>query len=179
LAYAPLERAAKLRDSSILPEQALIFMNARMHLPLKEAWWDSIIAKLKARPPGVQDESALGALTQCARDHGCDLPANHMIEAYAAALSHPNPTARLYAMYGDYAWNVLGDRPLGLRMSEAAVKTAPNEPAYYETLIKMFIATDQLDRARDTLDNMKRLNVGGRLSADIDRLQSMSSEKLP
>ena len=59
LAYAPLERAAALPDSSILPEQALIFMNARMHLPLKDAWWDSMIAKLKAHKPGVQDESSL------------------------------------------------------------------------------------------------------------------------
>ncbi|HET6587562.1 MAG TPA: hypothetical protein VFG67_07325, partial [Oleiagrimonas sp.] len=53
-AYAPLERAAALPHSSILPEQALIFMNSRMHKPIKPAWWDSMIAKLKSRDPGVQ-----------------------------------------------------------------------------------------------------------------------------
>jgi hypothetical protein len=66
LAYAPLEKAATLPDFSILPEQALIFMNARMQLPLKDAWWNSMIAKLKARATGVQDESAMASLTQCA-----------------------------------------------------------------------------------------------------------------
>ena len=56
LAYAPLEKAAALPEASILPEQALIFMNSRMHLPIRDTWWDSLIAKLKARRPGVQDE---------------------------------------------------------------------------------------------------------------------------
>lgn len=179
LAYAPLERSAALPNSSILPEQALIFMNARMHLPIKDAWWNSMIQKLKAHPPGVQDESSLGALTTCVRDHGCDLPANRMMEAYIAALSHPNPSARLLAMYGDYAWNILGDRALGLRMSEAAVNAAPNEPAYYKTVIKMLIAAGQLDQAKDTLTELEKLNVGGRLSVDIHELQSRLGGKLP
>ncbi len=30
-----------------------------------------------------------------------------MMEAFMAALSHPDPSARLLATYGDYAWNVL------------------------------------------------------------------------
>jgi hypothetical protein len=80
-AYAPLERAMQLPDSSILPEQALIFMNARMHLPIKDAWWSSLIAKLKAHKPGVQDESSLGALTQCAREGLCQLPTQPMLDA--------------------------------------------------------------------------------------------------
>ena len=36
LVYPPLEHAAKLPDSSILPQQALIFFNARMHRPIKD-----------------------------------------------------------------------------------------------------------------------------------------------
>ncbi len=56
LAYGPLEKAAALPDSSILPEQAMIFMNSRMHLPLKDAWWDSMITRLHAHSPTVQDE---------------------------------------------------------------------------------------------------------------------------
>jgi hypothetical protein len=54
LAYGPLETAAALPESSILPEQALIFMNSRMHLRIKDAWWDSLISKLRARRPGVR-----------------------------------------------------------------------------------------------------------------------------
>ncbi len=179
LAYAPLERAAALPNSSILPEQALIFMNARMHLPIKDAWWDSMIAKLKARKPGVQDESSLGALTQCTREHRCDLPKNRMIEAFIAALAHPAPNARLLATYGDYAWNVLEDHDLGERMTEDAVKVSPAEPAYQITLIRMLAVRGRKVEAKKTLERLDRLNTGGRLNNTLDELRTQLSDSPP
>ncbi|MEI7036146.1 hypothetical protein [Fulvimonas yonginensis] len=172
LAYAPLERAAALPGSSILPQQALIFMNSRMHLSLKDAWWDSMISKLRARRPGVQDESSLGALTQCQVEHACDLPKSRMIAAYLAALSHPNPSARLLAMYGDYAWNVLGDRALGLRMLSEAVAADPAEPAYRITLVRMFLAEGDRAEAGLALHGLESLNIGGRLDGTIRELHA-------
>lgn len=172
LAYAPLERAMQLPDGSILPEQALIFMNARMGLPLKDAWWDSLIAKLKARRPGVQDESSLGALTQCAREGACRLPEGRMVEAFLAALSHPSPSARLLATYGDYAWNVLGDHELGLRMIQAAVDAAPAEPAYRITLIRMLAASGKHRAAREALLGLQSLNIAGRLDDTMRNLRA-------
>ncbi|MFC5440432.1 hypothetical protein [Rhodanobacter ginsenosidimutans] len=171
LAYAPLEKSAALPNSSILPEQALIFMNARMHLPLKDAWWDSMIAKLKATKPGVQDESSLGALTQCVREKNCDLPPDRMMEAFIAALSHPGPRPRLLATYGDYAWNVLHDHDLGERMTEDAVKAKPDEPAYRITLVRMLVAQGRNVEARNALHNLENLNVGGRLNDSVEELR--------
>jgi hypothetical protein len=173
LAYAPLERAAAMPESSILPQQALIFMNSRMHIPLKDAWWDSMVAKLKAHKPGVQDESSLGALTQCAREHRCDLPIDRMMDAFVAALSHPRPSARLLATYGDYAWNVLEDRPLALRMANAAVAAGPNEPAYLITLARMLIANGDSAKARGIIDQLERLNISGRLDDSISALRTV------
>ncbi|OOG42735.1 hypothetical protein B0E51_03145 [Rhodanobacter sp. C05] len=170
LAYAPLERSAALPNSSILPEQALIFMNSRMHLALKDAWWDSMIVKLKARKPGVQDESSLAALTQCNRERHCDLPRDHMIAAFHAALSHPDPSARLLATYGDYAWNVLDDQELGEQMIQQAVKAAPNEPAYQITLIRMLAAQGRSVDARVVLKRLQTLNIGGRLNQALAEL---------
>jgi hypothetical protein len=176
LAYSPLEKSAALPNSSILPEQALIFMNARMQLPLKDAWWDSMIAKLKARKPGVQDESSLGALTQCAREHRCNLPEDRMMEAFIAALAHPVPSARLLATYGDYAWNVLEDHDLGERMTEEAVKTSPDEPAYQITLIRMLAVQDRRAEAEKALERLDRLNIGGRLNNTLNQLRRQLSE---
>jgi protein O-mannosyl-transferase len=173
LAYAPLERGASLPGASILPEQALIFMNARMHLPLKDAWWDSLIAKLKSHKPTVQDESSLGALTKCMREHACDLPKKRMTMAFFAALSHPRPSARLLAMYGDYAWNVLDDRSLGERMTAEAVHTEPNEAAYRVTLVRMLVVQGRQHDARQALQELIKLNLGGRLDDDIKRLQAL------
>ncbi|MGN2253513.1 hypothetical protein ACFWZ4_09055 [Frateuria sp. GZRe12] len=172
LAYAPLERAMNLPDSSILPEQALIFMNARIHRPLKGSWWDSIVAKLKARKPGVQDESSLGALTKCQVERLCDLPKGRMVQAFLAAISHPRPSARVLAMYGDYAWNVLGDHELGRRMTADAVETQPAEPAYRITLVRMLLSQGRSGDARQALEGLQSLNVGGRLDADIAALRS-------
>lgn len=171
MAYAPLERAAALPESSILPQQALIFMNSRMRLPLKDAWWNSMIAKLKSRQPSVQDESSLGALTECARSDKCNLPPDRMTDAFLAALSHPNPSARLLSMYADYTWNILDDDVLGLRMAEATVKAAPSEPAYRITLIRMLIAKGDLVQAHRQLDTLQEFNLGGRLNSDIDQLE--------
>ncbi|HEV7121876.1 MAG TPA: hypothetical protein VGN24_00425 [Rhodanobacter sp.] len=176
LAYAPLEKAAALPDASILPEQALIFMNARMHLPIRNAWWDSMIAKLKARKSGVQDESSLAALTECARERHCDLSRERMVEAFTAALSHPGPSARLLATYGDYAWNVLDDRALGERMIQEAVKASPDEPAYRITLIRMLLAQDRTGEAKDALRQLETFNFGGRLDASIAELRSRLAE---
>ncbi|GGY15909.1 hypothetical protein GCM10008098_03780 [Rhodanobacter panaciterrae] len=173
LAYAPLERSAALPDASILPEQALIFMNSRMHLPLKDAWWTSMIAKLKARKPGVQDESSLVALTQCNREQHCDLPRDRMIDAFHAAILHPNPSARLFATYGDYAWNVLDDKNLGEQMFQQAIKGAPNEPAYQVTLVRMLVAQNRIADARTALERLQTLNIGGRLNETLTELHDL------
>ncbi|KZC15318.1 hypothetical protein RHOFW510R12_07925 [Rhodanobacter sp. FW510-R12] len=176
LAYAPLEKAAALPNASILPEQALIFINSRMHMPIKDAWWDSMIAKLKARKPGVQDESSLGALTQCAHERRCDLPKNRMTEAFMTALAHPNPSARLLATYGDYAWNILEDHVLGERMIEEAIETSPDEPGYQVTLIRMFAALGRKDDARKALQKLEALNTAGRLNGSIAELKTLFSQ---
>ncbi|GAB2574656.1 hypothetical protein ISP15_15215 [Dyella jejuensis] len=173
MAYAPLERAAALPGSSILPEQALIFMNARMSLPLKNAWWNSMIDTLRRREPTVQDESSLSALTQCARDGDCVLPKQRMVDAYEAALSHPRPSARLLSSYGDYAWNVLQDHHLGLRMINGAIAAAPSEPAYRITQVRMLAASGQTEKARLALNQLKALNIGGRLDNTLVGLENL------
>ncbi|GAP65023.1 hypothetical protein MBSD_n0311 [Mizugakiibacter sediminis] len=170
LAYAPLERAMALPGSSILPEQALIMVNARLHRPIEPAWWDSMVAKLKAHPPGVQDESSLAALTQCARQLLCDLPRDRMLEAFLAALSHTRPSARLLSIYADYAWNVLEDRELGMKAAREAIAAAPSEPAYRITLVKMQLVVGDTEEAAEGIAKLHEMNVGGALDYALDPL---------
>jgi protein O-mannosyl-transferase len=172
-AYQALEKAAAIPGSSILPQQALIFMNSRMGLPLKDAWWNSMIAKLKMRPAGVQDESSLGALTQCAKDGRCDLPLPRMTAAYQAALSHSRVSGRLLSMYADYSWNLLGNHNLGLSMMEAAVKASPQETAYRITQVRMLAGLGMTDRAKIALRELQSMNVGGRLDRSLASLSQL------
>lgn len=132
-----------------------------------------MINKLAKRKPGVQDESSLGALTQCAREHLCDLPTDAMVKAFLAALSHPSPSARLMAAYGDYAWNVLGDRALGVEMARGAVHAEVDEPAYHITLVRMLEAEGRTAEARQALSELERLNIGGRLDNSLAQLRSL------
>ena len=96
-----------------------------------------------------------------------------MTEAFYAALSHPDPSARLLAMYGDYAWNILDDHELGLRMTEAAVKASPAEPAYQITLIRMLAALGRNVDADKALRQLASLNIGGRLNGSLAELRKL------
>ncbi|AIF47261.1 hypothetical protein [Dyella japonica] len=176
-AYAALEKAAAIPESSILPQQALIFMNSRMGLPLKDSWWVGMIEKLKSRRPGVQDESSLAALAQCQSDGRCDLPTQRMIEAFNAALSHPRPTARLLATYSNYAWNMLHDRQLALRLMNQAVETAPKESAYRITQIRMLVALGYVREAQQLYRQLEQMNIGGNLDNDLQNLRQLIDGK--
>lgn len=167
LAYEPLEKAAAIPSSSILPQQALIFLNARMHLPLRDEWWDSMTAKLASRQPGIQDESSLIALVDCVRDNRCDLPRDRMNAAFKAALAHPRKSSRLLSSYGDYAWNVLDDEDLGLKLALQASQATPSEPVYVMTLIRMYVDSDNLPAARASVARLRSLNVAGSLDPMI------------
>ncbi|WP_354515178.1 MULTISPECIES: hypothetical protein [unclassified Luteibacter] len=173
LVYAPLEAAAALKGSTILPEQALIFFNSRLDRPLKDAWWESINRKLEDNKIGVQDESALGALSDCMRQQLCQLPTGRMMQAYLAALSHESRSARLLAMYSDFAWNQLNDRKLSLQVSREAVAKNAREPAYRVSLINKLVAMGNLDEARKQRDQLAAMNVAGAYDTDIARIDAV------
>ena len=96
-----------------------------------------------------------------------------------AALSHPHPSARLLATYGDYAWNVLDDHALGERMSADAVEASPDEPAYRITLIRMLTALDKTDEARKAYQQLETLNIGGRLDSSLAELRARLPAPIP
>lgn len=171
LAREALGRAASLPGSTILPEQGLIFLNSRMHVPLEERWWDSMVAKLYSRKSTVEDESAIEQLSTCQTNGQCDLPKQKMLDVYLAALSHPNPSARLLNMYGMYAWEELYDHSLGIRMLKEAVLTNPQEPAYRVTLVRMLTEEGHLDEARLALNQLAQFNLAGHMNEGITTLR--------
>lgn len=174
-AYAPLEKAMRLPEASILPEQALIMMNGRMQQPIKDEWWDSLIGKLKARKATVQDEGSLEALSKCVEQKKCALNGDKMLSAFLASLSHPHPSARLLAIYGGYAWNAMSDHALGQAMLSEAVKTAPREPAYRITLAKMLIVQGNNQEADQQIAVLQSLNTGGRFNIALQELSKLQS----
>jgi hypothetical protein len=60
--YMVLEDAMKLPGAGTTFEQSLITFHAERHEPIDPTWWESLIAKLKARPPNVSDARVLANL---------------------------------------------------------------------------------------------------------------------
>jgi hypothetical protein len=170
LVYPALEYAARLPGSSILPEQALVFFNSRMKLPLEQNWWDSMVDKLRTHRPTIQDESSLIALVQCDSDDRCDLPAAPMTRAFTAALAHPVPSARLLSAYADFLWMSSNDAYLALDYARKAADAAPMEPAYHITLGRWAVSLGDAEEAARQLQALRRLNYGGRLDGEVATL---------
>ena len=170
--YAPLEHAASLPGSSILPEQAMIFMNSRIDRPVKDSWWTSIETKLRARPLSVQDESSLDALSRCLADDACHFETAPLHRAFEAGLDHATPTARFLAIYASFARSSLHDDRLALNLQKRAVSISPNEPVYRISLARMAIAGHDPVLAKAQIEALVSLNIGGRLSEDIASLKA-------
>ena len=174
-----LEHAAALPGSSILPEQALVFLYGRMDLPVRQNWWTSMRDKLSRRPVTVQDDSSLLALASCIEDDLCHFDANELNDTFRTALGKPGASARLKAAYGAFAAQILHDDPLALKMAEGAVDSAPNEPAYRIHYTRLLIARGDVDEAKRQLEALDSMNIGGRLDRDISSLRSQLDTKTP
>lgn len=172
-ARATLQKAAKLPGASILPLQALILMNARMHVPTEAVWWNALLSHLRANQPTVQDMAAVRALSICAIRKLCDLPQNRMTAAFTALLSHPDSPAQMYARYGEYAWNVMHDKGLAERMMSNAVQKDPGDPDYRLSHIQMLVSLGHKKQARKSLRQLETLNYGGRLDSKLQKLRSL------
>lgn len=179
LAREQLTKAALLPHSSILPEQALIIINARMGIPAEEAWWDSLERKLAGKTPSIEDVAGLVSLSRCNNEGSCNLPKARMVRAFMAALAHPDANPLLLSNYAAYARNVLDDPDLALAMAVEAVNVAPREPAHLITLIQVLIERGDGDQAAEKLDQLRNLNLGGRMDAEITVLESLLSTSKP
>lgn len=181
LAYAPLERAALLPGSSILPQQALIFLNARMDRPVKDVWWDSMVTKLSERPATVQDESSLDALSRCLAEQSCHFEAARLEMAMNAALNHPAPTGRMFAIAATFARRSLDDEDRAYFLQKKAVNEEPGQPVYRLRLAQMALDRGDREILREQVKALESLNVGGRLDRELFplRLASAATSSAP
>ncbi len=169
-----LERAAALPGSSILPEQALIFVNSRMKRPVDERWWGSLYQKLATHPSTVQDDSSILALDSCARDGQCDIPSRKIVRAFELASRDGGGSARLLGAFGQYLWLTASDRERAVNIATKAVAKAPDEPAYRLNLARMLFALHRTAEARAQIAALERLNIGGRLDNSLAELRTLA-----
>lgn len=172
-AFVVLERASAMPGSSILPEQTMILTRSLMQGSIEARWWDRLVAKLTERAPNSEDIDALGALTRCARAGHCELPRDRMLAAFDAAESHPRRSATVLRIHADYAWNLVGDRALGERLTDEAVQLRPRDVDARIALARMNIVLGNHAKAREQVQALEGLNTGGRLDAQVAELNAL------
>lgn len=160
-AIVVLEDNRNLPGASTLFEASLIVLSANAKMPADPAWWDSIIDKLRKRPPSIEDAAALQYLSACFVQQQCTAGLPSLGKAYAQAMSYPHASAYLLSSYGEFAWHLQGDSSLAEREFRAAIAVSPRDMQPRQHLIDLLISTGKLSDARAEVDAIRRVNMFG------------------
>ncbi|MEO8742968.1 MAG: hypothetical protein ABI365_07235 [Lysobacteraceae bacterium] len=164
-AIAALDAAAAVPSSRILPEVALIMLASRTNLPEQDAWWDSMVHKLEARPPSAEDAGAIKALTSCQREGRCKLDDQHMLAVYLAAVTHDPPDPGVLYSYAIFAFNRLHDTDLALRLTRDAARS--HDPQYQLNLVNFLIDLQRWKEAQTELGALRLRIRPGKMESAI------------
>jgi hypothetical protein len=167
-AMAAIERSLSVPGSGVLPEQAAIIFSARSGLPVRDAWWDSMQAKLREEALGQQSLSSLAALVECANDGLCKLPPQRMLDTFAAALAQGDH-AEVLNVYGSYALNSLHDPALALSLWRESIRLRPSQPQYRINLCRLLIVLGKDEEAREQIAALRSI---GR----VDQYESLARQ---
>ncbi|HET7664002.1 MAG TPA: hypothetical protein VFK31_10225 [Rhodanobacteraceae bacterium] len=171
-----LRKAAAIPGSSALPDQAMIMIADHNRRGDDDAFWQSMTNKLRSQPTRQEDISALVSLTNCHASGICHFDPSLLDRAYQAALSRPDPIARLDAAYAAFQLNLMHDDTIATKYLALAVKGAPGEPAYRSDLAALYARHGETEKALEQIDALRRMNSFGRLNRTIDALDRMAEQ---
>jgi hypothetical protein len=147
-------------------------MHAERLQPIKAQWWDSLVAKLAARPPNASDARVLSNLNHCFIDGYCGKDITPLTRAYDAALSHGRARPQVLSAHAEFAWYLLHDEALAERQIREATSRVPFDPNARRNLAVLLIATGKLEEARTELERIERINYFGMFDPLIDPLEA-------
>lgn len=180
MAVGEFEHAAALPNSSPLADQALIVLGARVGNPVPDPVWDRFAEKVLRRPAGPQELSAVNGVVECRIAGSCKFADEQRLFNLLVEVVQRNPrSSRLRAIYANYAFNVMRDPDLAMRMIREAVMLSPTDPGYWMWLVRMGLASDLLEfrDADEALDLLNRSNGRGIYTEDIERLQQWQASQ--
>lgn len=174
-----LRRASAIPGASSLAEQAQIMIASHNDESGEAVLWEAMTAKLREQPLAQEDISTLISLTQCRDKLNCRFDPALLQQAYVAALSHPDPIARLLGAYADFANELLHDDARAIRYLRLAVDKAPGEPEYRVQLTHLLAIHGMTEEAVRNIDRLRRMDSFGRLDAKIAILEQQAEQGGP
>lgn len=138
LSIGEFERASRLPGSSPLPEQGLILVAATAGQEVQQAWWDSLVEKVRTRPIGPQE---ILAVTGLMNQHyeGVPLDKARVFEAYAALLDRKSWPGYMYARLGAFVLDTDGSDAMATTLFLRAVEADPGNRDYAEALLARLV----------------------------------------
>lgn len=166
-----LEHASKIRNANLLPDQALLIMNIRLHHPIKHQWFDQMYHIVANRSLSAQDLQAIRALTNCQMNKNCRFPLQPMQKLYTLALKHNPNYPSLITLYANWLLNVRHQPLQALKLMNKAQAIDPHSATYRINLIKLNIALYRFPQARAGIIELAPLNHFGHLDNTIHNLK--------
>ncbi|TKR29808.1 hypothetical protein FCE95_16990 [Luteimonas gilva] len=151
LAHKEFEHAAFLPRSSPLAEQALIIMDSRLRRPVPQDIWRSFQRKFRERAIGPEGLNALHGVLACRQRDECHFEDRDLYDTFAIALTVNPDSAIVHSLYATFAFNIMRDHELGIRVMRDAVRLAPNDAQYKANLAQLLAASGDASPELDAL----------------------------
>ena len=156
-----------LPGAGISYEQTLIKVTTDLKGTINPDWYASILHKLGTAPPSFQDAEALQNLNACFAARTCTHDAAFLDQAYAAAMSHPHPTAVLLYVHSQYAAFLKDDYSRAERDLRQAITLSPIDPGLHSALATILLRSGNRAAAERELEELHRINHFGIMNRTI------------
>ena len=167
-----LEEKRHLDGAGISYEQALIALATAAGKPVDPDWYASILTKLRAGPPSLQDARALQHLNECFARGACKAEAGFLDQAYAAAMSFPHPSALLFYVHSQYAAFLKDDYVQAEQDLRRAIAMSPFDGATREALATILLQSGKRAEANMLVEQTRRVNFLGALDGSIRNIEA-------
>lgn len=177
LAYQEFMHASRRSGSSPLPEHALIVMSARANKPIEPEIWERFESKMAGpQRAGPQHIQALHGVIECRVKRECMLDDAPLFGTIVASLEANPGSATHYTLYANFAWNVMADHELAVRLARQALEIAPRSSEFQANLA-LFVATKPELAADGELEALiaaiRSHNRGGRMDEKLEQIQGL------
>lgn len=177
MAREQFKLATKADSPSVLAIQGLLIMHARAGLQPSPEYWDLLRQGLTQRTLQPEATGVLHALTACQLTGNCQFDPAQMLSTFISVMERNprNPTA--HTLYANFAWNVLKDPTLAIRLQREAVALSPEQPSYRVALAKFLLASggeQQAQEGRALIQALQLENRAGLLDDALAELEALS-----
>ncbi len=143
MALRQYEYASRLPGQQALPLQGQILLLARADHDIPAPVWEQFRQTLIRKGKHAERVSSLYAVSQCRIEGRCALDDNELLTTFLHVLERYPHNATLLTMYANFAWNVLDEPMLAIRIQRDAAAHAPHNPAMRAALAKFLLASGE------------------------------------